>query len=214
MKTIPICLIGFAVILSAGRVAAQEPAFGDAGHLAISADRLFGFVHSKRTQTMAGVTMSESLDSVTLFTNPLGGASGYAWPRIAFDGFVTRGLSIGGSLGYFNFSPSSGSLSGFLVAPRIGYAVRLGPAVSIWPRGGITYLSVSSESGTGGSTSTVSAVALTLEAPLMFQAAPRAFILVGPTVDLGLSGSRSSGATSIDETITDFGFQTGLLLLI
>jgi hypothetical protein len=41
-----------------------------------------------------------------------------------------------------------------------------------------------------------------------------AAILVGPTLDLGLAGSTSSGGVSNDDKATDFGIQAGLLVLL
>jgi hypothetical protein len=202
------------LVLLAGRASAQEPGFGEPGHVALSAERLFGYVHSKETQSMGGVDMSRSIDTFTLFTNPIGAASGYAWPRLALDAFVSHGVSVGGSLGLFYLSQDSASITGFLIAPRFGYAAMIGPRVAIWPRGGITYWHVSTDPGNGGTTGTQSAFALTIEAPLTILVAPRVGLLIGPTIDIGLGGSQGGGGASIDDKFTDFGLQAGVLLFI
>jgi hypothetical protein len=212
--------VACAVVFLAGRASAQEPEFGSPGHVAISAERLFGYVHSKETVSMAGMENSQSVDTLTLLTNPLGAITGYAWPRIGIDAFVTQGLSVGGALGFFYLDPEgAGSFTGFLFAPRIGYAAPLSPRLSIWPRAGVTYWSVSTETGTAGASSTQTAFALSIEAPLTILLAPRVGIQVGPTFDLGLGGSSSSTSsggmsTSYDNKFTDFGVQGGLLLFL
>jgi hypothetical protein len=202
------------VILAAGKAWAGEPAFGEAGHVALSAERLFGYVHSKQTTSVAGTDMSQSEDSFSLFNNPLGAATGYSFPRLGVDVFIAPSISVGGSLGYFNLSPPTGSFSGFAFAPRLGFAARLGPNAAIWARGGITYQHVTTDPGNGGTSQTGTAFALTLEAPIAILVAPRAAFLIGPTLDLGLGGSVSAAGASTDRKFTDYGIQAGLLVLL
>ncbi len=198
------------VSLSSHRVWAQELEFGAAGHAAISAERLFGFVHTTESENGA----RSSADTFTLLSNPSALiATGYSWPRIGVDVFVAPSVSLGAAASFFNVSPSSGSFSGFQLAPRVGYAVKSGPRLAIWPRGGITYERASTDAG-GGTTGTQSFLALTVEAPFVILTVPRAAILVGPTLDLGLAGSASAGGVSTDQKFTDFGIQAGLLLFI
>jgi hypothetical protein len=208
-------LIASVILSVAGTAQAQHPDFGDIGHVAISAERLFGYVHSSvTTSNVLGGTTTQSVDGFSLLTNPLGGSSsGYAWPRVGFDVFIVRSVSLGGSVGYFSVSPPTGSISGFLFAPRVGYAAHLGPKIALWPRGGITVEQVSTTSAAGTSTKT-SVFALTLEAPLAILVAPRIAVLVGPTLDLGLGGSVSTGGGSSDRKNTDFGIQAGLFVLL
>jgi hypothetical protein len=207
--------IASVILLLAGTARAQHPDFGDTGHVAISAERLFGFVHTSITTSAppAG-SMTQSTDTLTLFTNPVATLTGYSWPRIGLDAFISRGISLGGSLGYFNVSPPTGSISGFLFAPRVGYAGHLSPKVAIWPRGGITFEQVSTSGGAGTATTKQTLFALTLEAPLAILIVPRIHGLVGPVLDLGLGGSRSTGNTSTDRKFTDFGIQVGLFVLL
>ena len=134
MKRTLTWMVGCLLVLFAGRASAEEPTFGDAGHVAISAERLFGYVHASRTQTVAGTEMTASQDYFTLLTNPVGAVSGFGWPRIGIDAFVAGGFSVGGALGFFYLSDQDeDSSTGFLLAPRIGFAVPVGPRVSIWP---------------------------------------------------------------------------------
>ena len=178
------------LVLLAGRASAEEPTFGDAGHVAISAERLFGYVHASRTQTVAGTEMTASQDYFTLLTNPVGAVSGYGWPRIGIDAFVTRGLSIGGALGFFYLSDQvRDSSTGFLLAPRIGYALPVGPSLAIWPRAGVSTWHVSNNPSGTGTDSSSSAVAVTIEVPVTILLAPRVAFTIGPTVDIGVGGS-------------------------
>jgi hypothetical protein len=199
----------FVVSSSSHRVWAQELEFGAAGHAAISAERLFGFVHTTESENGG----SSSADTFTLLSNPTALiATGYSWPRIGVDVFVAPSVSLGAAASFFNISPSSGSFSGFQLAPRVGYAVKAGPRLAIWPRGGITYERASTDAG--GTTATQSFLALTVEAPFVILVVPRAAIVVGPTLDLGLAGSASAGGVSTDQKFTDIGIQAGLLLFI
>ena len=208
------------LVLFAGRASAQEPTFGDAGHVAISAERLFGYVHASRTQTaVGGMETSTSQDYFTLLTNPAGVASGYGWPRIGIDAFVTHGLSVGGALGFFYLSDQDeDSTTGFLLAPRIGYALPVGPRVAIWPRAGMTYWHISNNPSASDAESSSSAVAVTVEVPVTILLAPRVAFTIGPTVDVGVGGSTSAslGGTSVsaDQRYTDIGGHAGLLLFL
>jgi hypothetical protein len=212
------------LVLFAGRASAQEPTFqepnfGDAGHVAISAERLFGYVHASRTQTMAGVETTASQDYFTLLTNPVGAVSGYGWPRIGIDAFVTQGLSVGGALGFFYLSDQDeDSTTGFLLAPRIGYALPVGPRVSIWPRAGVTYWHISSNPSGTDTEASASAVAVTVEVPVTILLAPRVAFMIGPTVDVGVGGSTSASlggaSVSTDQKYTDIGGYAGLLLFL
>jgi len=196
----------------AGPVRAQdEPLpFGGSGHVAVSAERLFGFVHTEESASGASVSAS----TINLLSAPTALiASGYTWPRVGVDLFLSPSVSLGLAASYFNVSPSAGSFSGFQLAPRFGYAANVSPKLAIWPRGGITYEHVSTDSG-GGTSHEQSFVALTLDLPFAILVVPRGAFLIAPTLDLGLSGSSSANGVSTDQKFTDFGLQFGLLLYI
>ena len=217
----------FLALAASARAQAQADApdagFGDKGHLAIAGERMFGYVHVSQTQMIADAQSTQTFSSISLLGSPVNNLAGvYTFPRIAFDGFIAPSISIGGSATYFRFSAPSTNTpngeSGFLVAPRIGYTLRLAPTVWVWPRAGITYVRLSADFGSGLSGSS-SVFAATVEAPLVLALAPRAFVLIGPTVDLGLSGSRQTDSNSgtnnsiIDAVReTDIGLQAGLML--
>ena len=207
----------FVMAAIAGEAAAAEPELGDRGRFTLSAERLFGYVHSTTDTTIGGgIQTTESTDSFTLLTNPAGGLyTGYGWPRIAFDAFVARGVSLGGSLGIAHVAPDQGdSITGFLVAPRVGYALHLGSRLALWPRLGFTFAQVSTNPAGAGADITVKAYAVTLEAPLAIFLAPRVALHLGPAFDLGVGGSTSAGGASTDSSTNDFGVYAGLLIIL
>jgi len=207
-------------LLLSRAAAAQDAAaaprlFGGKGGIVISAERLFGFDHSSTTTTTNGVDSTANATNISFFGNPLTGlTSPYGMPRIALDGFIANGFSIGGSLAYFSSSLStegsttSTDLSGFLVAPRAGFAAMLGAAAAVWPRLGVSYVSLD-----GGNT-TSSQLALTAEAPFAFIVGQHLLLMIGPTFDLGLTGTRETSllgmSTSRDWKGIEFGVQGAL----
>lgn len=216
-------------------VSAQAQEFGTAGRFAISAERMFGVVHSTQSEDdeVAGVevTRRQSNTTISLLNNPLGGlVSAYSAPRLAADYFVTDGLSIGAALGFAHSSSSTEtegedttvetdgpSTNTVLLAPRVGYAFMFDDAIGIWPRLGITYVNASSE--TDDVESSASRLALTIEAPFVFAPLPHVAFTAGPTLDLGLSGSTefdpSEPGEETEETdvkATDIGLQLGMLV--
>jgi hypothetical protein len=191
-------LLSMAVVLSAAGVRAQnleapgapaapaapastsEPSgFGDGGQLILSAENLFGFNynHSSNTAVLATTT------TFSVLADPLGvGFNTYQWPRLAFDAFVTKGISAGGAISYARgtFSASNAKAETALqIAPRLGYAQMVGPWLGVWPRVGVTYVY---------SDSTTNFFALTIDALAAIIASPHLAITFGPTLDVGLSG--------------------------
>jgi hypothetical protein len=221
-----LCLAALAVTHTA--TAQERPTdFGDQGQLAVSAERLFGLVHSSTTTESDTAEAVSTAFTFALLGNPLSPlTTNYSTPRVALDYFVTRRFSIGGAVGFFSTSVGSetrvggqvvtegedATLTGFTFAPRVGYAVNFNDAVGVWLRGGLTYLTVSSESG--GSELSSNQLALTLEAPFYFEPVPHVAFTFGPTLDLGLSGSTEVGgggfSQSRDVTGTDIGAQASL----
>jgi hypothetical protein len=191
--------------------------FGAAGQVVLSTERLFGYVHSSQTHKVAGVDQTETIDSFALLGDPFSIPTLYSSPRLALDYFMIDRLSVGASATYFHISDdvpgstSSVTFSGFLVAPRLGYALPLASAVSVWPRVGVTFTKFSIETS-GVPSQDRTAFALTLEAPFVFTVTSHVFLSLAPTFDLGLAGSvpntASSGTT--DQTVTNFGIEAAL----
>jgi hypothetical protein len=59
--------------------------------------------------------------------------------RVALDSFVLEGLSVGGSFG-FEYATVDGSFYNIGGGPRVGYAVRLGDKLAVWPMAMLTYV--------------------------------------------------------------------------
>lgn len=190
----------FFTVLSLGSFAATA-AFAQArpreGQAVIALERVFGF-HSLHTEIEGQPDRDVSAFGLLWLRSE----SAFHQPRAAFDFFVTDGLSLGGSVAYYSWSGDS-DRNGFLLYPRIGYGIGLGDSVTFWPRGGLTYFS---EEDAGGGT-TYDQVAMSFEA--MFVLWPRQSwgIQIGPTLDLGMSGS----AGDADFSQRAFGITFGML---
>jgi hypothetical protein len=194
-------LLVLAVVVSAAEVRAQDletpgakssaPAaaaaptgpsgFGDGGQFVLSAENMFGFNYN-HSSNVTGATPNYT--TFTLFSNALGvGATTYQWPRLAFDAFVTKGISAGGAISFSRTTASAGnasaSINAFEVAPRLGYSMFVAPSLAIWPRVGVTYVYKDSNNNW---------LALTVDALLAIVAGPHLAVTVGPTLDVGLSG--------------------------
>jgi hypothetical protein len=235
--------LALVVSLAAARSARADsppPAVGDSGHVALSAERIFGFAHTSRTTTANGMDRpTVTTNGISILGNPLGGllSSSYTAPRLAFDGFVAGGLSLGASVTYFHAtqtqptgtgasaSESESSLSGLILAPRIGFAAHLSPTVSLWPRAGVTFLKVWSDTTVAGmsrGSSSGNLFAATIELPLAVTLTERAAFLIGPTIDIGLSGDTTNEpppgmfatSSTVDNKETQIGAHAALLLLL
>ena len=189
----------------------EDPSFGKAHQFVLSADRLFGYTHASVTYSSGGVDRTSSSNNISIIGSPFTSlAVSYAAPRLAFDAFVTDGLSLGGSASYFWTSTkqagatSSNSIDGFMIMPRVGYALPIGQGAGIWPRLGFSYVHAS------GGGSTVSLYAVTLEAPVVIALGPHVALLAGPTLDLGVGGSEKQNSVTIDAKETDIGVQFGI----
>ncbi len=180
-----------AVLLAGSPARAQGPSeFGKPGSVSIAAERLFGVSHTSSSGGGSGTTVS------------LLGASGlelgnapYSIPRIGFDYFTGRGLSLGlGAEFAFISTNADGTMVG--LNPRLGYVVRVSDGFSLWPRAGVSYVHLS-----------VNQSAYLLAASLEVQAVMTPFqnfgFMLAPTVDVGLSAT--------GRTLTQLGLLAGLI---
>lgn len=217
--------------LCATSAAHAQERFGKQGQFAVSAERLFGVVHSTQTATQAdGTEDTENFTQVSLLSTQFGSfATIYTTPRVGLDYFIIDGLTLGAAFGVFSVSSTVSragnpdvdgpTVNGVIVAPRIGYAYMFTDVVGIWPRGGITYWAFGTKDNTGPPDETsVHLLALTLEAPLVISPVPHAGFLVSPIFDIGLSGSteRKDGQTGVttsrDFKATEYGLEAGMFL--
>jgi|GEM_PF-2471721 hypothetical protein len=177
------------------------------GNLVFSADRLFGlyFAHES-IEVTSNTSVETDRSSIGFGWSVPAGNSLLTIPRLGVDYFLTHGFTLGGNIGIwsgnFNDDDDDRSLTAFLVAARVGYALRLSHVVSLWPRGGFTYSTLSYE----GSEADFYTFALTVEAPFVFAITEGFAFTAGPNLDLGFLGERASR----DASETVFGLMVGL----
>jgi hypothetical protein len=176
---------------AAAAAAPTGPAsFGDSGQLVVSSERLFGYSWRHRTNP------HDSLTSFSLLADPIGvGGSGYSWPRLGFDYFVIKAVSVGAAASFFRTSGIGQTLTGFELAPRVGYALTVGPWLSAWPRVGFTYLHATAQQFS----------AVTIEVPLVVAIATHLAVLVAPSADIGVAGKIGTAAAKITDIALTFG---------
>jgi hypothetical protein len=225
--------------LMVGSASAQP--FATHGTVAVGAEHLFGLEYVSSKESMAGIEDKNSSTSLSL----LGHAGIYgdtmslnsALPRLSADVFLGPGVSVGGALMYqhlsFDNPASTGSTTSsssganlLLFAPRVGFGARLTDNIAIWPRLGITYLhvwsnssSVTTNPGTGETLErkgrgTTNDLFLTLDAMMVVSPVEHAAFTFGPTLDYLLSVSSTTdgvGNPTPDTTMYAIGIQAGIL---
>jgi hypothetical protein len=190
---------------------AQE--IGAKGDAVFSVDRLMGI------NGVRSVTEEPTGDEVTEATTISFGWRGsseispFEVPRFAFDYLVIEHLSIGGSLGYASLAvdePDNADFTFFEVAPRVGYLYSFGQVVAIWPRGGVTYHSASTD--LGDNEDSESGFALTLECPFTFSPTRHFAFHIGPTFDIDMFGEHDPQVgPDEDRRYRSFGLNAGIL---
>ncbi|HEY6557583.1 MAG TPA: hypothetical protein VI072_09930 [Polyangiaceae bacterium] len=214
MRKMASCMLGAALVLGASGASAQE--FGAKGTPAISADRLFGISITNRTvDPDPGGEVERDTTVFGLGWQGTAVPSPYDVPRLAFDYFIIDSLSIGGSIGYANVSfedepGDEGEGSTFIFAPRVGYVFNFNDWASFWIRGGFTYHSTSI-----GEDDEVEehGFALTVEPTFVLSPSTHWGFVLGPTMDLALTGEREVGGNDVDVGYTSFGIvRAGLIV--
>jgi hypothetical protein len=195
------------LLLTAGAVhpaTAAEPY--QARTVLVSAERLTGVQHSTETSDGAAPGLGSSSSRTSIYA--LGNVSAvtpFDIPRLAIDVAAADHFTIGGSATLAHIAPESGSNTTiYTVSPRLGAIVAMGPSVSFWARAGVTYYNASS----GGTT--LSGLGVDLEAMLLFRVAEHFGITAGALADLGVTGSLSTGGTSVDAKYQNYGGSAGL----
>ncbi|HXI59377.1 MAG TPA: hypothetical protein VNO55_25095 [Polyangia bacterium] len=207
--------------LGSGLVSADEPAFGDSGHVAISVERLFGYAHQWLSEDLGPTTSKVSSNTFSFLGG--GAAAPYSSPRVGGDIFVARNFSIGFAGIVLHRSSTltapqgqslDQSITLYQLAPRVGYTLRVSSRLTLWLRAGLAYDHNSTNSG--AVTSTTSLTAVTVETPLVVPLAARAALLVAPFAEFGIDGSIaiSSMPAAINTTATVIGVQLGLLVFL
>ncbi len=225
-------MVAFACVLASPAAWAQAPIdnIGAGGQLVVGVERVAGAVfQSESTHTPGNGTDIPSHGSTDKYTTigllAVNAPTPSSTPRVAVDYFVTNGLSLGAGLMYWSNAPSheiNGQTTSdpttheFLIQPRIGYALVLDDTFAIWPRAGFQYAhaSVGSYSASRGD--------VTVDAMLGISPIKHVVFLVGPMLDVGVTGSQDyrvgtgGGAGAVTSTgssdvkLTSFGLTAGL----
>lgn len=230
-------LLSLGLLLTAPQAFAQD-GFATAGRFAIGAERVFGYASTTtkvETDLQPGNVKFKSEQTKNQFDFLARGDvdNPFVAPRIGFDYFVIDGLSVGGAFAYVSENEEEEETTGnnttnlpdrkgssFVIAPRAGYCFMFNDMIGIWPRGGFTYASGSEEVDPAGpnqadTKTDFTILDLTLEGMLVITPVPHAGFMVGPTLDLALSGSgeidQGNNSQDIDEIrVTTIALQAGV----
>jgi hypothetical protein len=221
MKRLSIALLGALSALAVTRTVHAESGPLPKGTFVLGAERLTGIIHddvnvgSGNNEVSRGVTVVDFLGASQ--------NSAYQAPRIAFDGTIIDGLTLGGSFTIVNVSADSGTVFGgtqgteFLIAPRVGYAYMFSDIVGIWPRGGFSYWHFSTGTENGNTSFSEHAFAFDVDVPLVIRPMPNFGITVGPILDVTIGGSATqsspAGDVSQDLSVVQFGLTAGLIFI-
>ncbi|HEX6275407.1 MAG TPA: hypothetical protein VFZ53_20345 [Polyangiaceae bacterium] len=230
-----------------GSVAGQPPYYqpkkleniGQRGQFIFGVERITGLFFDRQkityTDELTNDEYEHTFKATTIGLLGVDSSSPAALPRFALDYVVASGFTVGGSVmlstrglssdgtgGKKPPAPPTASSDGhtLLGAARIGFAYPFDSTFAIWPRGGFSYATSSSEVSnvnpdTGESTGTfesrVSFGNLNLELLGAVSPIKHIVLLAGPYLDLGLGGGYSlydSAGTEIDKrgaNLTSFG---------
>jgi hypothetical protein len=185
----------------------KKESFGNSGDFVLSVERLVGYSRTAHAYKQNNHNNKVHTDHVQGFLSSGGDPIGYSAPRIAFDFFVTKGLSLGGSVGYAQDTSSEGKLRLFSASPRIGYALMFGKVAGIWPRLGATYELIYTDPYNAW------LLAGTFELPLVLVAGSHAAFTLGPRVDYSFTGQMApENGKVVKLSAQEFGFSAGVSL--
>jgi hypothetical protein len=197
---------GLALTLTSAGAWAQE--FGSSGTFAVSAERVFGFFYEDFEWDNPAPGGNGSVEHTTFGFGWGDPHSPYTVPRFAVDYFVIESLSVGGTITYFRTDRDDDNpnddddWSGFLFAPRVGYAIPFADMAGFWPRGGFSYVHFDDDPNDWDE------FALNIEAMFWLSPAEGMAFVLGPTLDIGITGERDPD-TDIQNTVV--GVSVGLM---
>jgi hypothetical protein len=206
---------------------AQAQQFGDRGQLVITAENLFGFSTER-------VAVDQSNDSESSDTNNQFGlfyrgavaSSTRGWVGAHY--FVIPNLSIGATLGLQTAGGSSTTTTrgttvttddpsrfGFVLLPKVGYALMLNNMLGFWFRGGPGFTRASSSNANNDGGTAQSYWFLSLDALFVITPVQYFGFYVGPQGNFSFAGSVSSTTpmgvtTSVDSSYRSFSIDAGV----
>lgn len=207
------------MLATASGLAQAEPGdLGAQGQWIIGADRLSPFISYSRLRRADdnGGSLTTSSTSLQLFWN--GSAQDfYDIPRIGVDYVIAPNITVGGN--FFATLPmsskESASQGGTTVtsdgdkttaigfALRGGYIMPLGPKLTLWARGGLGYAHVGTTSPRNNGRedyNSLSQLGLNLEPEIVYSPAPHVGAMLGPVLDLPLTGTFHTERTDNGQT--------------
>jgi hypothetical protein len=213
MRKTVAAMIGAAAMFGAGPALAQQT-FGPQGTAAFGADRLFGFYSVNLEVEPPDPAPTQEFEWTQFgfgWEGPLH-PSPYTIPRLSFDYFVIDSLSIGGSISYASLDQDEpgnedDDSSAFILAPRVGYVWMFSDVIGFWLRGGITYHSYDDEGVLGDFEET--GLAFTADPVFVITPVTHFGFVVGPLLDITITGEREFGPAEADTRYTNFGIAMG-----
>lgn len=198
--------------------------------IVIGIERLFGAyawnasVAVGGAETKANGAMVNGLLSNTATNAPGGLINPFAAPRLGADWISPLGITAGLGVGFLAASGESvdktpeaetkapfPSGTAFLVAPRAGWFGVLNRWLTLWPRAGVTYVRINDSLDTG--TTRFQLLALSLEPAVALTPIAHVAILVGPSLDIPLTGSgftdQASGRRDLSTRFSNYGGSVG-----
>lgn len=232
MKTRAPAFVAAALFASTSAHAAQRELLtkaGEAGTVAI--DQLSGF----RMSSLGGFSYAAPVGVTyqSLHTEGIGGGPAVTQKTTtlflapAFDVFVTDGISVGGLVelawqntsasvtppGAASFKVDLPATTSFTLLPRLGYLLRFGDRVALWPRLGVGYgsrqvVTAAAEKATTG------ALLLDVDVGLLYRVNETFYLRFAPQITLSPTGSTSQplvggGSVSAGSTFLVFSSTVG-----
>ena len=223
-RTISTAVMSVSLVMSAQ--AGAQQVFGDQGQFIVSADRVMGYTHDVQTVEPDAPDAEVTVTSDNFaFLGQGDVLSEFMFPRVSFDYTVIDGLTLGGSLAFWTQSGETetqtpfGSATAdnptstfFVFAPRIGYIFMFSEHVGIWPRGGFSFFTGSTEDPVTNGDISRNGFGFNVDVPFAFVPLEHTAIYVGPGFDvsLGAGGETDPGNTEYNLSILDFGIYAGL----
>jgi hypothetical protein len=201
------------VVIAPATALAQQPEAAPSVSLAF--ERLGGVSYARATEKEDD-GRNEAV-GLTTFGVGVANVNPYAFTRLGVDYLLPMGVTLGAGVGFARFSASSrsstgvtrdqGSVTAYLINPRVGYRIPVSPKFDLTPRVGMTFLGGAVSPSDNESSGSVFAAAIGGEAVATYRATSSFNLLAGLAFDHTVSATvtseqtTSTGTTSSSEKI-------------